>query len=172
MLASQEKRMPSDNHQNQPPVYTFQGNSPADELLEIARIHHREAQELLEHSQQAKAEGREEEAKLLMDLWVAREERAVEFERAARGEGSDPVVNEILDWQEDLCETYTPHSLEFFTEEELAPKELPEEMKAPPSGRIGRAWAWLSRKRQQYTRRVLLAVYSFLKYIDGPGSKH
>jgi hypothetical protein len=163
--------MSDDNPQNQPPVYSFQGNSPADELLEIARIHHKEAKELLEHSQQAKAEGREEEAKLLMDLWVAREERAVEFERAARGEGGDPVVNEILDWQEDICETYTPPSLEFFTEEELANSKLPDDLNPPPPGRIDRSLTWLLSKKEQCTRRLLLAVYSFLKYIEGPGGK-
>jgi hypothetical protein len=143
MLASQEESMSNDNPQNQPPAYTFQGNSPAEELLEIARIHHREAKDLLEHSQEAKAEGREEEAKLLMDLWVAREERALEFERAARGEGSDPVVNEILDWQEDICGSYAPPALEFFTEEELSHSELPDELQSPPLGPIARALAWL-----------------------------
>jgi hypothetical protein len=173
VLASQELRMPDDNPRNQrlPADYASQGSSPNEELREIARIHHREAKELLEHSQQAKAEGRDEEAKLLMDLWVAREARAVEFEKAARGEGGDPIVTEILDWQEDLCENYTPHSLEFFTEEELAKSKLPDELESPPQGRIDRAFEWLSTKQQQCTRRVLVAVYSFLKYIDGPESK-
>jgi hypothetical protein len=143
-LASQELRMSDDNRRNHelPADYASQGSSPTEELREIARIHHREAKELLEHSQQAKAEGREEEAKLLMDLWVAREERAEEFEKAARGEGGDPIVTEILDWQEDLCGNYTPPTMEFFTEEELASQELPEYLQAPPLGRIARAVAW------------------------------
>jgi len=136
--------MSDDNRPNQdlPADYASQSSSPTEELREIARIHHREAKELLEHSHQAKAEGREEEAKLLMDLWVAREERAMEFDKAARGEGGDPIVTEILDWQEDLCENYTPPTMEFFTEEELASQGLPEYLRAAPLGPIARAVAW------------------------------
>jgi acyl-CoA reductase-like NAD-dependent aldehyde dehydrogenase len=136
--------MSNDNpqSQDQSSQYAFQGRLPTEELLEIARIHHKEAKELLEHAQEAKAEEREEEAKLLMDLSVAREERAQEFEKAAKGEGGDPIVTEILDWQEDLCGNYTPHSLEFFTEEELASSKLPDELESPPLGRIARFLAW------------------------------
>jgi len=101
----------SDNHlPDQTPAYTFQGSSPAEEFLEIARIHHKEAKQMFESADTAKAEGREEEARLLTDLAIARRERAEEFERAARGEGSDPIVTEILDWQKELSEGYIPYT--------------------------------------------------------------
>jgi hypothetical protein len=52
-------------------------------------------------------------------------------------------VNEILDWQEDICGSYAPPALEFFTEEELSHSELPDELQSPPLGPIARALAWL-----------------------------
>src|ERR1035437_6647917 len=106
----QEECMPDNNPQDQTPVYSSQGNLPAKEFLDIARIHYREAKQLLESAQQAQAEGRQEEAKLLTDLAIARRERAEEFERVARGEGSDPIVTEILDYQDDMCKNYTPYT--------------------------------------------------------------
>ena len=106
--------------QGKTPTYSFQGSSPAEESLEIARIHHKEAKQLFEGAKAAEAEGRAEEARLLLDLAVARRERAEEFERVAQGQCGDPIVTEILDWQEDLCETYTPPTLEFHSKEDLA----------------------------------------------------
>ena len=70
--------MSRDDLQNQAPAYTFLGSSPAEELLVVARIHHKEAKQLFEHAQEAQAEGRQEEAKLLMDLWIARRDMAEE----------------------------------------------------------------------------------------------
>jgi len=100
--------MPDNNPQDQSPVYSSQGNLAAKEFLDIARIHQREAKQLFEGAQQAQAEDRQEEAKLLTDLAIARRERAEEFERVAKGEGSDPIVTEILDYQDDMCKNYTP----------------------------------------------------------------
>jgi hypothetical protein len=145
-LIGQELRMSDDNRPNQdlPADYASQGSSPTEELREIARIHHREAKELLEHSHQAKAEGREEEAKLLMDLWVAREERAMEFDKAARGEGGDPIVNEILDWQEDLCELLYPTYHWSSSQRRNWPpiRNCLSDLRAAPLGPIARAVAW------------------------------
>jgi hypothetical protein len=135
--------MPGDNFQDQEPVYSFQGSSPADELLEIARIHRREAKQLFDNAHAAQAEGREEEARLLMDLAVARRERADEFERAARGEGSDPVVTEILDWQEDLCADYVPPTSNYTPADGELPEGWLEEYSPPKRGRIARAVAWV-----------------------------
>jgi hypothetical protein len=135
--------MSDKNVQNQEPVYSFQGSSPADELLEIARIHHREAKQLFDSAYAAQAEGREEEARLLMDLAIARRERAEEFERAAKGEGSDPVVTEILDWQEDLREEYTPYTSTYTPADGELPEGWLEEFKPPKRGRIARAVAWV-----------------------------
>jgi hypothetical protein len=137
MYADQEKRMPDDNPKNKPPVYTFQGDSPADELHEIARIHYKEAKELLDRANESLAEDRQEEAKLLIDLSRARRDRADEFEKAARGEGGDPIVAEILDSQEDNCPGYTEYTPTFMSAEELLPVELPPEPKPPLSTRIG-----------------------------------
>jgi hypothetical protein len=135
--------MSGDKVQNQEPVYSFQGSSPADELLEIAHIHHREAKQLFESAFAARAEDREEEARLLMDLAIARRERAEEFERAARGEGSDPVVTEILDWQEELSEEYTPYTSTYTPADGELPKGWLEEYKQPHHGLIARAVAWV-----------------------------
>ncbi len=129
--------MPDDNPKNKPPVYTFQGDSPADELHEIARIHYKEAKELLDRANESLAEDRQEEAKLLIDLSRSRRERADEFEKAARGEGGDPIVAEILDSQEDNCPGYTEYTPTFMTPEDLLPVELPPEPKPPLSKRIG-----------------------------------
>lgn len=111
--------------------------------MEIAAIHHREAKQLFVGARDAEAEGRTEEAKLLHDLAVAREATAVEFEQAAKGEASDPVVTEILDWQEDLSQHYVPHSLSFTTGDEPPPPQFYEEMKPPQRGRLARAVAWV-----------------------------
>jgi acyl-CoA reductase-like NAD-dependent aldehyde dehydrogenase len=138
MLTGQEERMPDVNPKDNQPVYTFQGDSPADELHEIARIHYKEAKELLERANQSLAEDRQEEAKLLLDLAKSRRERADEFEKAARGEGGDPIVAEILDSQEDNCPGFTGYTPSFMTPEELLPVELPPKPKPPLRKRIGR----------------------------------
>ena len=39
--------MPDNSPQDQPPAYTFLGISPADELLEIAHLYHKEAKHCL-----------------------------------------------------------------------------------------------------------------------------
>jgi hypothetical protein len=137
MFAGREERMPDDSPKDKPVVYTFQGDSPADELHEIARIHYKEAKELLDRANESLAEDRQEEAKLLIDLSRTRRERADEFERAARGEGGDPIVAEILDSQEDNRPGYTEYTPTFMTPEELLPVELPPEPKPPLPKRIG-----------------------------------
>src|ERR1039458_9180625 len=151
MFAGQEERMPDeekkpdDTFQDQTPIYTFLDSSRADEYREIARIHHKEAKQLLEHAHQAEAEDRREEAKLLMDLSISWEARAEEFEKAARGEGGDPIVTEILESQEEMIEKtsikYTP---EFITGKGLRPARLPKHMQPRPPGPIDRALAKIS----------------------------
>jgi acyl-CoA reductase-like NAD-dependent aldehyde dehydrogenase len=135
--------MSGDNFQDPTPVYSFQGSSPSAEFLEIARIHHREAKQLLESAHAAEAEDRKEEAKLLMDLAIARRERAEEFERAARGEGGDPIVAEILDGQQEVLNSYTPYTPTDIQTEGKLPEGWMEEYAPPPSSRIARAVAWI-----------------------------
>jgi acyl-CoA reductase-like NAD-dependent aldehyde dehydrogenase len=135
--------MSGDNFPDPTPVYSFQGSSPADELLEIARLHHKEAKQLLDSAHAAEAEERHEEAKLLMDLANSRRERAEEFERAARGEGGDPIVAEILDSQEDICHSYTPHTSTYAPVDGKLPEGWLDEYAPPPTSRIARAVAWI-----------------------------
>jgi len=125
------------------PTYSFQGSSPADQFLEMARIHHLEAKQLFESADKARAEDRQEEYKLLIDVATSREERAMEFERAARGECDDPVVSEINDGLEETRVNFTPYAPTVMTEEELLFTEVPEDFKRPPLGRIARAVAWV-----------------------------
>ena len=144
MLGNKGQSQPAENERwSQPSDYVFKASSPADDCLEIAAIHHKEANQLFAGARQAEAEGRQEEARLLHDLAVAREATAVEFETAAKGETSDPVVTEILEWQKDLCEKYVPHSLTFVTGNEPPPPQFYEEMKAPEHGLLARAAAWV-----------------------------
>jgi hypothetical protein len=135
--------MPDDNLRNQTPVYTFQGSSPAEALLEIARIHFKEAKQLFDNANAAVAEDRQEEANLLIDLGIARRERAEEFERAARGEGGDPIVTEILDWQKEICESYVPYSSTYVPSEITSPLPVPEPPKMTLSRRLVNAVAWV-----------------------------
>lgn len=79
----------------------------------------------------------------MKDLAAAREATAVEFEKTARGETNDPIVGEILDWQEDLCTKFEPHQLTFVTGNEPAPAELVEELYQPPPGPFTRFVAWV-----------------------------
>jgi hypothetical protein len=143
MPGSKEERMSADNFQGKTPDYTFLGSSPADEFREVARIHYKEAKQLFDRALQAQAEDRQEEAKLLMDLAISRRARADEFERAARGEGGDPIVSEILDSQEEMKVKFTPYAPTFMSKEELLRTELPADMKPAPLGRIARAVAWI-----------------------------
>jgi hypothetical protein len=126
-----------------PSAYIFKGRSAAEDCLEIAHIHHREAKKLFDGARSAEAEGRKEEAKLLNDLAIAREATAVEYEKTARGESSDPIVEEILDWQEDHCHTYVPYQPTFVTGDEPVPEELLAETWQPPPGPLTRLLAWV-----------------------------
>ncbi|MGC9158948.1 MAG: hypothetical protein ACP5FH_08150 [Terracidiphilus sp.] len=139
--------MPDDKFPEQAPIYTFQGNSPADELLEIARMHHEQAKLLFDRALAAHLEGRQEESGLLKDLAFSQRKRAEEFERAARGETGDPIVAEILESQQSLREktssTYTPT---FISKDDSFQMELPKHMQPPPPGPIARAVAWISRR--------------------------
>ena len=131
------------NPQNQTPACSFLGSSTTEELLVIARIHHKEAKQLFEHAEKAQAEGRPEEAKLLMDLAIARRERADELEKAAREEIVDPIVAELLDNEELMCKNYTPYTPTYSAPDAALPPGWYEEMKPPPLGRIARAVAWI-----------------------------
>jgi len=132
------------------PHYSFQGESPADELLEIARIHHVDARQLRERALVAEAEERHEEAKLLMDLSVSREQRAVEFEKAAKGEGGDPIVAEILDSQEELRDVFTPRYIpSFISREDLFPLKIPKKKESTLPKPIARFIAWLKYEDQK-----------------------
>lgn len=124
-------------------AYTFKARSASEDCLEVANIHHREAKQLFEGARVAEAEGRREEARLLQDLAEAREATAMEFEKTARGETNDPIVGEILDWQEDLCSSYVPYEPTFVTGKEPAPQQLVEELYQPPPGPIARFVAWV-----------------------------
>ncbi|MFZ1086017.1 MAG: hypothetical protein WAN35_13715 [Terracidiphilus sp.] len=126
-----------------PSEYTFQARSASDDCLGVAEIHHREAKQLFEGARVAEAEGRREEARLLKDLAEAREATAMEFEKTSRGETKDPIVGEILDWQEDLAAAFEPHKLNFVTGDEPAPPQLVEELWQPPPGPFARFVAWV-----------------------------
>ena len=135
--------MPDETKKYQQSDYIFKARSPAEDCLEIAKIHHREAKQMFDNARSAEAEGRLEEAKLLTDLAVAREAIAAEFESTARGESSDPIVAEILDWQDNLKEGYVPYKPTFVTGDEPAPAQLIAELKQPQPGVIARAVAWV-----------------------------
>jgi len=131
------------NPQSPPSEYIFQARSVTEDCLAVANIHRREAKQLYEGAQKSEAEGRFEEAHLLKDLAVAREATADEFEKTAWGETRDPIVGEILDWQEDISSTYQPHKLTFITGNEPVPQQLIEELYQPPPGLFTRFVAWV-----------------------------
>ncbi len=137
------------DQQEPKPSYTFIGTSPTAELLEIARIHHKEAKQLLESSRAAEAENRLEEARLLKDLSDSREQTALDFEKAARGEGGDPIVTDILTDQEDMNKNFVPHESKYEVtltpEEQAALASLAEVVEPPPPGPVARAVAWFSK---------------------------
>lgn len=135
--------MPYNNPQDQMLTHPFEGITTVEECLNIARIHYREAKELFERSDSAYAEDRQEEAKLLMDLGIARRERAEEFEKAARGEVSDPIMAEIRDGETEMFKNYTPNTPTYTAPESDLPPEWLAELKGPPLGRIARAMAWV-----------------------------
>jgi acyl-CoA reductase-like NAD-dependent aldehyde dehydrogenase len=135
--------MPSNSPQNQTPAYVYQGRSSTEEFLEIARIYDKEADQMLERAQTALAEDRQEEAKLLVDLATAHRERADEFKKAAREDGSDPIVAEILDHQKTHRKNYTPYAPTYSAPNEELPQSWKDELKPPPLGPIARAVAWI-----------------------------
>ncbi len=123
--------MPDSSSKDQPPVFTFQGSTPAEVPLEIARIHLVEAKQLLERAEEAEAADRLEEAKLLKHVAASRKQTADEFEKVARGEASDPIVAEILDWQEDIAGNYVPYQSTYVAPDDGPPVELPKKPKTP-----------------------------------------
>jgi hypothetical protein len=142
-LGSKEESMSANDSQGKTSAYTFQGDSPADQYLEIARIHHLEAKQLLERSRASLAEDRQEEAKLLLDLSNTNEKRAIQFEKAARGECDDPIVAEIIDGLDESREKHVAYKPTFLTEEELLHTPLPEDADKPKLNPIIRALAWV-----------------------------
>jgi hypothetical protein len=135
--------MSRDNPQNQAPAYSFLGSSPKEELLIVARIHHKEAKQLFERAQEAQAEGRQEEAKLLLDLGIARRDRADEMEKAAREEIDDPIVAELLENEEAMSKNYVPYTPTYTAPEDELPQSWKDELKPRPLGPIARALAWI-----------------------------
>ncbi|MGA3009450.1 MAG: hypothetical protein ABSD72_04245 [Terracidiphilus sp.] len=132
--------MSENDSQRKTSAYTFQGTSPADQFLEIARIHHLEAKQLFENAEKARLADREQEYKLLLDVATSREERAMEFERAAKGECDDPIVSEIVDGLDETRVKFTPYAPTLMTEEDLAYTPVVEKPKHNP---IARAVAWV-----------------------------
>jgi hypothetical protein len=146
-----EDKMPDDDILNPEPSYTFIGTSPTAELLEIARIHHKEAKQLQESALASEAENRPEEAKLLMDIANTRLQTALDFEKAARGEGGDPIVTDILSDQDDISKNYVPHESKYTPKltaaEQDALAHLAEYTAPPPPSPFARAVAWFSGKK-------------------------
>jgi acyl-CoA reductase-like NAD-dependent aldehyde dehydrogenase len=135
--------MPPNRPQDQTPAYTFQGRSSTEELLEIARIYDREAEQMLVRAQEALTEDRQEEAKLLMHLATTHRESADEFKKAAREDSGDPIVAEILHHQQAQRKNYTSYTPTYSAPDEELPQSWIDEMKPPPLGPIARAVAWI-----------------------------
>ena len=133
-------------HAEDEPGYTFLGSSPAEKFLELAVLHHKEAKQLRERAREAEEEGRAEEVKLLLDVAAVRERRAEELERAARGEGDDPSVAEVLDGEQEVLEAYVPPSMSFINPEDLPPATVPVHMRPLPPGKIDLAMAWIKNR--------------------------
>jgi hypothetical protein len=138
--------MSDDGYEDGPPSYTFLTEEPAEEYRILAEMHRKEAKQLLERAQEAEAEGRQEEAKLLIDVSASRQERAGDLDKTARGEADDPSVTEAIDGQLEVLSTYTPHSMAFFKEDELPPATLPVHMRPREPGPILRTWAKITGK--------------------------
>jgi hypothetical protein len=135
--------MSRDYPRNKAPAYSLPISSPKEELLVIARIHHKEAKQLFERSQQAQAEGLPEEAKLLLDLGIARRDKADELEKAAREEIVDPILAEILDSEPEMFKNYTSNTPTYSAPESELPQSWKDELKPRPLGPIARALAWI-----------------------------
>ena len=135
--------MPDDNSQNQPPAFTFLGKSPDGEFLDIAQLYHKEAKNLLVRANEAQAADRHEEARLLTDLAISKREQAEEFEKAARGEGNDPIVAGILQSEQTRRTNFTPFTSTYpTTEEDIAPDWI-DDAKPRRLHPIVRAVAWI-----------------------------
>lgn len=135
--------MPDNNPQKTMLTHPFEGITTVEECLNVARIHHREAKQLFENAQKAQAEELPEEAKLLTDLAIERRARGEEFERAARGEISDPIIAEIREFEPEMFKNYTSNTPIYIAPDKELPPEWFEEMKQPPLGPIARALAWI-----------------------------
>ena len=79
---------------------------------------------------------------MLTDLAIAKREKAEEFEKAARGEGNDPIVADILKSEQTQRTNYTPFTSTYTAAEEDIPPWV-EEMKPHRLGPIARAVAWI-----------------------------
>jgi hypothetical protein len=135
--------MPDENPQNQPPAFTFLGKSPDGEFLDIAQLYHKEAKNLLVRANEAQAADRHEEARLLTDLAISKREQAEEFEKAARGEGNDPIVADILQSEQTRRTNYTPFTSDYpATEEDIAPDWI-DDAKPRRLHPLVRAVAWI-----------------------------
>jgi hypothetical protein len=143
-FAGQEENMSDEGYQEGPPTYTFLTEEPADEYRILAEMHQKEAKQLLELARAAEAEDRQQEARLLMDVSAFRLSRAEELERTALGERDDPSVTEALAGEEEILSTYVPHSMAFFSEDELPPATVPMHMRPREPGGILRTWAKIS----------------------------
>ena len=135
--------MPDEGFEEEDPGYTFLGSSPAEKFRDLAVLHRKEADQLRERAREAEEEGRHEEAKLMNDVALVREQRAEELEKAARGEGDDPSVTEVLDSQQEMLGSYTAPTLSFIRPEDLPHATVPEHMRPVPPGNIDRAWGWV-----------------------------
>jgi hypothetical protein len=117
----------------------FRSRSLVDEYRDIARIHFREARKLYETAIASQAEDMMHEVHLLMDLAIARHDKAMLYEKLARGEGHDPIVAEILDSQQEQRENF------ILAEGQVAGRI--DEHDNSLTGRYERALAWVSRKQ-------------------------
>jgi hypothetical protein len=143
MFAGQEENMSDEGYQEGDPGYTFLGSSPAEKFRELAGLHLKEAKQLRERAREVEEEGRVEEAKLMLDVAAVREQRAAELEKAARGEGDDPSVAEVLDGEKEVLDAYVPPSMLFIRPEDLPPATVPMHMRPIPPGRVDKALAWI-----------------------------
>jgi len=134
--------MPQDNPRDKKSIYTYAGNSQVEEYLEVASIYNKEAKQLFERAQQALAEDRQEEARLLTDIAISRREKAEEYEKAAKENSDDPIVTEILGYQQELRDNYIPHTPTYTAPEDDLPQDWLKEYKRPPLGRFARLVAW------------------------------
>ena len=80
---------------------------------------------------------------LLIDLGIARRERADELDKAAREEIGDPIVAELLESEESMCKNYIPNTPTYTAPEEELPQSWKDELKPRPLGPIARAVAWI-----------------------------